>query len=47
MRKLEKKKYTVKQYADLKEVSTTAVYKAIKEDRVAYEKIGSVYLIIA
>lgn len=45
--KLDKKKYTVKQYAGLKNVTVGAVYKAIREDRVSYEKIGSVYLIIS
>ena len=46
MGKLTKKKLTVKQYADLKDVTVGAVYKAIREDRVSFEKIGSVYLII-
>lgn len=46
MGKLDKKKLTVKQYADLKKVTVGAVYKAIREDRVSFEKIGSVYLII-
>ena len=47
MGKLDKKKYTVKQYAELKKVTVGAVYKAIREDRVSFEKIGSVYLIIS
>lgn len=47
MGKLDKKKYTVKQYAELKNVTVGAVYKAIREDRISFEKIGSVYLIIS
>ena len=46
MNKIGIKKLTVRQFADLKGVTVGAVYKAIKEDRVNYEKIGSVYLII-
>jgi hypothetical protein len=45
MGKLNQKKLTVKQYADLKEVTVGAIYKAIKEGRVSFEKIGSVYII--
>jgi predicted DNA-binding protein YlxM (UPF0122 family) len=47
MKKLAIKKQTVSQYADEKKVSKSAVYKAIREDRLSYEKIGSVYLIIS
>lgn len=45
MKKLQKKTYTVKQYATLMDVTVQAVYKAIREDRVTYEKIGNTYLI--
>ena len=38
MGKLSKKKYTVKQYSELKNVTVGAVYKAIKEERVSFEK---------
>lgn len=40
------KRYSVKDYAKLKGVSVTAIYKAIHTNRLAYEKAGSVYLII-
>lgn len=46
MRKLEIKRLTVKEYADSKDVTVSAVYKAIREGRVNFEKIGKVYLII-
>jgi len=45
MRKIKQKTSTVKQYADLIGVTVGAVYKAIREDRVTYEKIGNTYLI--
>ena len=46
MGSLNTKRYTVSQYSELKGVTKSAVYKAIKENRVNYEKIGNVYLII-
>jgi len=47
MGKLKIKKYTVKQYADKRKVTVGAIYKAIREDRIKYEKIGNTYLVIS
>lgn len=46
MKKLSKKQLSVKQYAEIKGVTVGAVYKAIREERVSFEKIGSTYIII-
>lgn len=46
MKKIEIKKQTVKQYADEKGVTVGAVYKAIREKRVKYEKLGNFYIIL-
>ena len=46
MGKLEKKEYSVKEYANHKNCSVSAVYKAISENRVAFKKIGSTYIVI-
>lgn len=43
---MKKNKMTVKQYADFKGVTTAAIYKSIREDRVKFEKIGTVYIIL-
>lgn len=46
MKKLKKQRYSVKDFAEKQEVTVQAVYKAIKEHRIDFEKIGSVYIII-
>lgn len=46
MSKLQKKRYSVKEYAKKKKVSVQAIYKAIHESRLTFEKIGETYIII-
>ena len=36
---------TVKEYADLKDITVQGVYKQIKENRVKTKKIGTMYLV--
>lgn len=43
---MNKKRYSVKEYAKKLGISKMAVYKKIHKDQVEYEKIGSLYLVI-
>lgn len=39
-------RYSVKEYAKLKDLSLSAIYKAIREERINFERIGSHYIIL-